>query len=441
MSKEESSSDNIYSKEQIVPDVAFLGVCERAIHIRDGEAYTWRHHLIGLRNIVLSPIYPLQLSGFQLALAVYNPFSFEPAHIRILTHNDEEIMHMDITLMQADAPDKPVPRNDTITFIQGAYPVWAFLVFPISANNILVKQPGPCKVTLCRNGEEFTIGSLNFGVRYVAPLTEDRVQAIKSNPMAVKWTMAIIKCNKCDDEICAYVGLERSDSLEKDGYIWYKQLPEIFVCSCGSGNIDLHTIRENMHALLENVVVDEDYLSFTRMYEQEALEAICNQFSTLLDQNPPEEVVQRFIQENPLLLQQFSPARIFYKSPILTKYNTDIVILSQKKELWLVELEKPDIQLLKRDGGIASDLQHAFDQVRDWLYTSDDHRATVLACIGLKPEEVASIRGVVIAGRDYNYDENHLRKLKWTDFGKVSFFTFDDLLGSMVDLVRRISQL
>jgi hypothetical protein len=206
------------------------------------------------------------------------------------------------------------------------------------------------KVVLTRNNSNVTIGCLTFGVIQSLPLTEDRINAIKSNPLAIKMANFVIKCNICNDEIKAYVGLDRSVNLETEGYIWYKELPDLFVCRCGKSNADLRIAKDNMPALLDNIVLDRDRISLTKMYETEVLENICSRFSDLLNRNPPEERVQEFIEGNPILLQHLSPVRMFYKSPILSKYNTDIVILNQKKELLLIELERPGIQLLKKTG-------------------------------------------------------------------------------------------
>ena len=177
------------------------------------------------------------------------------------------------------------------------------------------------------------------------------------------------------------------------------------------------------------------------MDKQSPLQAVCGQFEALLDQNPAEEQVQQFMESNPLVLHQFSPDRVFFKSPILTTYKTDIAVLTSKRELLLIELERPSTRLLKKDGGIAATMQHALDQVRDWLHMIDEHRAAVLKCLNLQPEEVSTIRGVVILGRDRDYRGDHLRKLKWTDFGRIAFFTYDDLLRSLVNLTRMVTEL
>jgi len=77
----------------------------------------------------------------------------------------------------------------------------------------------------------------------------------------------------------------------------------------------------------------------------------------------------RFIKKNPIFLSHFSPVRIRHKAPVLTRFETDIVILDQRRVVLLVELEKPALKLMKKDGGMAAPLQHAFDQVRQWPRT------------------------------------------------------------------------
>jgi Domain of unknown function (DUF4263) len=114
-------------------------------------------------------------------------------------------------------------------------------------------------------------------------------------------------------------------------------------------------------------------------------------------------------------LHQFPSNRILTKPKILLAYVADFGIVTPTKELLLIELEKSDMRLLKKDGGIAAPPNHAFDQVRDWLHEVDEHRLAVLDSLGIAREEVSAIRGVVIAGRDSGCDAKNLRKLKGTD--------------------------
>jgi len=183
-------------------------------------------------------------------------------------------------------------------------------------------------------------------------------------------------------------------------------------------------------------------MSFSKLYEQGALEVVSKEYGYLLNQDPLEELVQNFLKENPILLQIFSPEQIFFKKPILSKYKTDIVILTHSKELLLIEIEKPGTKILRKDGGNTAALQHAIKQVNDWLHEAEHHHDAVLDCIGLKSQDVTVIRGAVIVGREASYPAEHFHKLKWTDFGRnIEFLTFDDLQRSLVNLIGSIKKL
>ncbi len=86
-----------------------------------------------------------------------------------------------------------------------------------------------------------------------------------------------------------------------------------------------------------------------------------------------------------------------------------------------------------------SELNHAFDQVRDWLHVVDEHRLAVLDTLNIDRSRVSTIRGVVIAGRDVGYDAQNLRRLKGSDWGKISLLTYDDLLFSLDSLIGKIA--
>jgi hypothetical protein len=106
-----------------------------------------------------------------------------------------------------------------------------------------------------------------------------------------------------------------------------------------------------------------------------------------------------------------------------------------------MELERSNLHLLKKGGGIAAPLNHAFDQVRDWLHEANEHRLAVLDSLGIDRNEIGTIRGVVIAGRDSGYDAKDLRKLKGADLGLITFLTYDDLLFALEALIRRVERL
>jgi antiviral defense system Shedu protein SduA len=205
-------------------------------------------------------------------------------------------------------------------------------------------------------------------------------------------------------------------------------------------SVDLTIIRSNLHGYLGREDSNVHEVSFIPAYEREALQNIRKNFRDLLDNGAPEEVIQKFIEENPVLLHPFSPKDLWFKAPVLTFCKTDFAILSHASELLLIELEKPQTRILKKDGGVHSELQHAFDQVRDWLHLADEHRQAFVECIGAEPKQVGAVKGTVIAGRDAGCNPNHLRKLKGADLGRTKFMTYDDLFASFEALLRALDK-
>ncbi|HMV29278.1 MAG TPA: hypothetical protein PKE23_07820, partial [Anaerolineales bacterium] len=71
----------------------------------------------------------------------------------------------------------------------------------------------------------------------------------------------------------------------------------------------------------------------------------------------------------------------------------------------------------------------------------DEYRIACLEMMGLKSDQVTSVRGVVIIGRDKGNDHEHLRKIKATDFGRKLFMTYDDFIQGLEILIREMKGL
>jgi hypothetical protein len=320
------------------------------------------------------------------------------------------------------------------------YPVWYPLVLPIEAGGTVLEE-GDYMLVLRREAEETPIGRIKFIHISAPPLTPERIAAIQSNLLASKWVRCKMACRYCNQEVRAYAGLERSAKSEQEGWGWYQDLPETLVCNCGKTTFNLSSIRRDLHGLLGSTTIGNGAVTFEEMYTRAALEAICLRFGRLLDRNPKEEEIQTFIKQNPILLHHFSAEQILLKPPVLTQYNADFAVLSSAGKLTLIEIERPDLQLLRKDGEPHTELQHAVTQVQRWFYVLDRDRDAALRCMKLSPDEVSSIRGVVIAGRDRGKSEQHLRELKWRDWGKrIDFYTYDDLLAELATLIQKLHE-
>ena len=130
--------------------------------------------------------------------------------------------------------------------------------------------------------------------------------------------------------------------------------------------------------------------------------------------------------------------RLYEKPPLLSKHQADFAILDSRGTLFFVEIERPGIRLLRKDGAASAEMEHAISQVRDWLFLYEKHREAVLECLDLRDCEVTRVKGIVIAGRDEGYDIEKLRRFKWQDRDSIDCMTYDDLLSIFASLSREM---
>ena len=273
------------------------------------------------------------------------------------------------------------------------------------------------------------------------PLTPERIAAIRSDPNSAKSVQVILGCKKCTSNWTIYAALDRSKEREDEGWLWYETIPDTFICECGTTTLGLGFLRRNLLECLGRERRDIAELNFVPLYESSSIASLRRTFADLLNSHPQEELLHKFIDENPILLHQFPADKIFLKPRILTSFVADFCILTSQQELILIELERTTTRLMKKDGGLAAPLSHAFDQVRDWLHLVREHRLSVLDSLNIDKNEVGSVRGVVIAGRHSGYNEMHLLRLKSAYRGEVTLLTYDDLLLSLDALIRRMDAL
>jgi hypothetical protein len=420
--------------------VVFLGLCERANYVRQGNTNIFKWNILGLRTIVLSHIFPLKLDGGAIGFAFLGSAAGRETKFRLSDESGNEVGTINL-FAKAVSPDSDdaVLREDGALLLVPEHG-WTTAFFPVTSGWV-IPRPGVYYLEEIASGVPIRVGTLQFASIDAPPLTADRIAAIKSEPNASKAVRIELDCKNCPSKFRAYAALERSEKSENEGWFWYQDVPDRFDCECGKTTMDLQFIRRNLHGLLGHRRRDSEELSFMPLYEKTSLESTRTDFARLISRTPCEELLHQFLYENPILLHQFPAERIISKPPILTSYFADFGIVTPQKELILVELEKTTTRLMKKDGGIAAPLSHAFDQVRDWLHEVDEHRLAVLDSLKIERDTVSIVRGIVIAGCDTGYDARDLRKLKGVDWGRVGFLTYDDLLFALDALIRQIERI
>jgi hypothetical protein len=421
-------------------DVAFLGFCERAEAVRDGNTNLLKWNILGLKHVILTPVFPVPLSWWSIALAVSKPLLNEPTAIQFLAEDGQELGTL--TLSTRDAgDDASLVSHEGEPLVQ--YPVggWATLFMPLTDFPLLIPKAGVYLVALKEGETRKLIGRFQCVLLEVPKLSAERVAAIRSDPTAGKFVRMELACRFCSSRLRVWAGLDREQGQRTEDWTWYEDLPEFFLCSCGKTSMDLSSIRTNLHALLGQHTGRAGAFQLTSLYDAGSLDSLRSEFVQLLNASPREEDLQQLIARNPLILHQFPAELILAKPRILTSFVADFGVLTPAKELVLIELEKASTPLLKQDGGKAAELTHALDQAASWLQVVDDHRLAFLDGINLSKDQVGHITAVVIAGRDANYNQDHLRRLKAGNANRIKILTYDDLLHSLDALCRRFSKL
>ena len=428
-------------------DIAFLGFAERAACVRDGPTNVLKWNVLGLKSSLLFNFFPASLEGLSLALGIrtrwYPNTALEPKDLVLIIRQPEggEVGRITVQLKSETPKGALTNTDDGPLVLQNLTDAWMVIFMPLPAG-IMLNFPGLYTLFLFDPaGAEISVGQFACFLVEPPPLTVERIAAIKSNPHAVKAIRAVFGCNSCDAKLRVYAGLDRIPQCVTEGYIWYTEVPNEFVCDCGRTHFDLATIRRNFFALVGQTVTRSRSANFLPMYEASALEGLRVEFLALLDRDPLEEEIQRFIERNPVLLHQFPADKFFCKPKILTRFVADFGIVTPQKELVLIEIEKASMRLLKSDGGQSAQLTHASDQVKSWMHDVKEHWLTVLETLNIARESVSHVKGIVIAGRDTGYDTAHMRRLKSTFGDHLVLLTYDDLAAGLAVLGREMAQL
>jgi hypothetical protein len=145
-----------------------------------------------------------------------------------------------------------------------------------------------------------------------------------------------------------------------------------------------------------------------------------------------EEDVQQFLEVHPLLWSFLSPKRIIEKPPILSRKKADFAIVTSRKILYLVEIEKPQTAVWTKSGGMSSEVQKGIDQLKDWAVVVGDHRLALLSELGLSPTDIHDIRYLLVAGLLAGTSPDGIIRMKRNPVMTNSDFLFFDELGSML---------
>ncbi|MEE8187160.1 MAG: Shedu anti-phage system protein SduA domain-containing protein [Nitrososphaerales archaeon] len=188
----------------------------------------------------------------------------------------------------------------------------------------------------------------------------------------------------------------------------------------------LWTTRQNMH---RQRFLDIDPLFDARKYFVELIKS----FDDVLENARKEEDLQKFLSDNPLLIEP-TYKNMWSKLSLGTR-DTDFVFELAIGDYLLVELEHPAKKLFRKNGVQSADLTQAIDQTVDWRRYIEDNLTTVQREQGLTGI-TSNPKSLIVIGRSSTLNARLRRKLA-TSTGQspnLKILTYDDLRNQTVTI-------
>jgi hypothetical protein len=161
------------------------------------------------------------------------------------------------------------------------------------------------------------------------------------------------------------------------------------------------------------------------------------EFELLLEKAEVEEDIQKFLNENPLLIQPHS--KKIPKQKLGEDWVTDFVlinILDQGHKYTFIEIEKSDMPILTKNNEFPSKFKHAEKQILDWDNWLQNHLNYIkskLKGFEYPPEYL------IIGGRSKNMTENKKQYIKaFNRKNDITFLTYDDVLKRAEEFIKNL---
>lgn len=154
------------------------------------------------------------------------------------------------------------------------------------------------------------------------------------------------------------------------------------------------------------------------------LREIIDEFKDLLERDPGEEDLQKFLFKHPVLLSP-TASNVLSKHRFGSEYIADFIIQEANNEYILVEIESPSKKLFNKSGDPSASLTHAQRQVEDWREWIHNNIAYIRNSLpGISDPDCW-----IIMGRDNSLSSSEHKALnrKNKELSHITIMTFDDL--------------
>ncbi len=167
------------------------------------------------------------------------------------------------------------------------------------------------------------------------------------------------------------------------------------------------------------------------------LEAAKGEFAELLEGANKEEQLQTFLKDNPLVLDV--GADVLPKRKLGEDFVTDFVLLSptdQGPRYTLVEIERSDVPILTKEGGLSHHATHALKQTREWdVWVQRNSSYLREKLLGFESPEYLIVIG---RSKDLMPEQKALLRSHNRDLAHTEFRTYDDVLAKFESVIEKL---
>jgi len=170
----------------------------------------------------------------------------------------------------------------------------------------------------------------------------------------------------------------------------------------------------------------------------EKLERLLISFKDALKNGIREEVVQKFIDDHPIVLNPISLRHI--PKMKIGKYFSDFTFVEVGNCYQFVEIERSDHPLLTKKLDFTKEVNHGWQQMEDWDEELESEKIVVESKYGIK--NIENRRFTLIIGRSTSLDQERMQKLrtKSRTSSKYEILTYDDVLEKFRTLILNLKK-
>lgn len=167
------------------------------------------------------------------------------------------------------------------------------------------------------------------------------------------------------------------------------------------------------------------------------LQEIAREFENLLETDTMEEKLQTFIKDYPFVLHP--AAEVIPKKKLGEEFVTDFVLVSttaQGPTYVLVELERASHPVLTKDLTLASPVNHAIRQTRDWDVWLEKNKAYLQN--KLPGFETPKYLVVIGRGKDLDCEQKAYLRSYNREWKNLELLTYDDVLTKFRSTIKAL---